>query len=480
MLRYGLDFGTTNSSISIFDGRNIKLLTLDPLAPSPEVVRSTLYFFPKTIRYSDDVKPLQLSTLGFKEGQISYEGETKTLFGVGAVNQYLTDNRNRKPGVVRRIYSGKKIKYFLGKSIGGGDMYEDVDEYHDETDFGTGTLFHALKSALKSPNYTGCTLFGQKITLEELIGTFVTDLKQKADSLTKETVTAVTCGRPVVFSPDPGKDNIIENRLKIALESSGFTDIRFEFEPVAAAKSYLYKNPNKSQNVLVFDFGGGTLDTTIVRQSAKTEVLATGGVYIGGDLLNADIFEAKLFTYLGSNATWGDKGLAFPKGIYEGLRSWFGIINLNNPDNIHFLKETARFNHSDLPALDRLLYFITMNLGFEVYESIEKAKKQLSTVEETTIDFTDGPIDIHAPITKAEFEAIIDPRIMSIKHTVLKTLLDAHLEPGQIDKVITTGGSSLIPAVTGMLSQIFGKDKLTLFDTFTGIGSGLSIEDVDD
>ncbi len=476
MLRYGLDFGTTNSSISIMDRGVVKLLSLDNLAPDPEVVRSTLYYYPKRIKYSDTVKPLQLSTLGFKEGQLSYEGETKTLFGVGAVNQYLADSRNRKPGIVRRIYSGKKIKYFLGKTIGGGDMYEDVDEYYDETDFGTGTLFHALKSALKSPNYIGCTLFGQKITLEELIGTFISDLKQRADTITKESVTSVTCGRPVVFSTDPEKDKIIQNRLEDSLKLSGFSDIRFEYEPIAVAKSYLRQNPSKSQTVLIFDFGGGTLDTTIVRQESKTDVLATGGVYIGGDLLNADVFEAKLFSYFGSNATWGDKSFAFPKGIYEGLRSWFGIINLNNPDNIHFLKETARYNHSDLPALDRLLYFITMNLGFEVYESIEKAKKQLSVSEQTSIDFTDGPVNIHIPLTKTEFETIIDPRIQSIKHTVSETLLDAHLEPGQIDKVITTGGSSLIPCVAGMLSGIFGKEKLSLFDTFTSISAGLSLE----
>lgn len=472
---YGLDFGTTNSSISVFkDGHSI-LLPIDVDAITESVLRSALYFYPKKLIISNKVTKEQLESHTFYANQISYEGDTKTLIGENAVRAYLDDNKSRHPGIKRKIYTGKMLNMILYVTPGGKQVTGDVPDYYEEIDYGTGRLFHALKTALKSEVYKGNTIFGTKYTLEELIGMLVGQIKSRADQITGTISDSVICGRPVYFSIDPIKDKASQDRLEAAIKEAGFKNVQFEFEPVAAAKYYLSTHQGGNKKILVFDFGGGTFDTTIMDSSNGFNVLATDGVYIGGDLLNSDIFYHKLGTYFGTECTFGEREIRLPGHIITALQSWYGIPNLNNPNDIGFLTSDARYKNSDISAIDRLLHLIQKNLGFEIYEAIEIAKKQLTNNPSSKIYFKDGPIDINVEITREEFENIIEHRVESVKKCVEKTLKKANLEPEQIDVIVRTGGSSLIPVFENMLNDIFGKEKVTEFDPFTSVAAGLPI-----
>ena len=475
-LSFGLDFGTTNSSLSLLrDGQPI-LLPIDESAPKKEVVRSALYFFPKEFTLSNKVTPDQLESQTFNAWQVSYEGVVKNLIGERAVNAYLNDNKTRKRGVKRKIFTGEIIKdVILYVTPSGRQVLGDIPDYYEEYDFGTGRLFHALKTALKSPYYKGSRVFGDYYSLEQLIALFVKEIRSKAQALTGEEITSITCGRPVFFSPVPEKDKAAQDRLEVALKEAGFVDVKFELEPVAAAKYYLSRFPQKGQKILVFDFGGGTFDTTVMDNHQGFNVLATDGVYIGGDLLNSDIFYTKLGPLFGTQNTWGEKSLNMPYNIITALQSWYGIPNLNTPETIGFLEGNAQHNSSDPKAIDRLLHLIHKNLGFEIYEAIESAKKELTTKDDSTITFSDGPIYINEKITRSEFEEIISPRVESVKNCVIRTLKKAEVEPDEIGVVVRTGGSSLIPIYEKMLNDLFGKERVTEFDPFTSIAAGLSL-----
>jgi hypothetical chaperone protein len=138
-----------------------------------------------------------------------------------------------------------------------------------------------------------------------------------------------------------------------------------------------------------------------------------------------------------------------------------------------FLTEKCLFQNSDPKAIKRLIYLVQNNLGFEIYETIEKAKKELTDQDESMIFFKDGPLDIQVKITKAEFEKIIKPRVDDVKDTVLNTLQKANLKPTDIDCVVRTGGSSLIPVFEEMLTDIFGEERIVEFDPFTSVAAGL-------
>lgn len=474
---YGLDFGTTNSTISILkDGRSY-LFPIDDVAPDSVVVRSALYFYPRKFVIHTNVPRENVENHMFREDQFHYEGEYRNLIGSSAVKKYLDDNKMRHPGVNRRIYTGKIIRDIpLYTTPGGTQVVGSAPEYYEEIEYGTGRLFHALKTALKSPVFKGNRVFGNYYSLEQLVGLFISQMKDKADRILGEKINSVVCGRPRFFSTSPEKDKVAEDRLRNSLLIAGFENIKFEYEPVAAARSYLSKYEKNGQKVFIFDFGGGTLDTTIMERVGDDYfVIATDGVYIGGDLLNSDIFFHKLGPIFGTRLTWGDRGISLPTNIIDGLRSWYGIPNLNNPRDMGFLTNNIKYKNSDLPALERLLHLIRKNLGFELYEAIEKAKKELTYSERSNVVYRDDPININVEITRSEFEELIQPRTDEIRKTILRTLESAKLEAEQIDVVVRTGGSSLIPVYEKMLISIFGSSRVTEYDPFTSVASGLCL-----
>jgi hypothetical chaperone protein len=482
--KFGLDFGTTNSSIAIAEAGTGKVLEVDMNAGDPRVVRSMLHFNRREFQVKGHVNKAKILNNTFEVGDYEWVGEFHPKIGQEAITTYLEENKHRTSGTKRTIFTGRIISTETMQEVKGGAGA--VREYYEEIDYGVGRLMQALKTALKSPYYKGTTVFGQFFTLEQLIGTFLKELKKKADMHMGEEITAVVCGRPVHFLNNPEKDANVQKRLEEGLKHAGFTDIQFEYEPVAAAKQFIALEENlrlkPESYVLVFDFGGGTLDTAIVKTNGMdsrlrgndSKVLAVDGVYIGGDLLNADIMRAKLWEYFGSKAIWGDYNLPVPAHIYENLQSWFSIPNLNNPEIMNqFMR--LRYKHSDVEALERLIYLIRANLGFNLYESIERAKKHLSFYDSSRIVFKDGIINIDVEITKMEFESIIKPRVDEIRETVLRTLETAQVEAAQIDVVVRTGGSSLIPIFEAMLVDIFGKEKIRQFETFTSIAGGLAL-----
>ncbi len=467
MKKYGLDFGTTNSAIAIEEGGKGKVLPIDSASLDPRIIRTMLYFLRRELVISDKIPQNRLNDLTFKKDELTWEGEQKFLIGTEAVNQYMKENRNRKPGITRKILTGKLVIP--------GDGADPVPEYYLDYDYGTGRFIQSIKTALKSTGYKGTEVFGNFLSLEELISHFVGQVKKRADKEMGTEVTEIVVGRPVHFSDDPEKDKAAQDRLEKALKLSGFENIRFVFEPIAAAEQFIATSGHKDQLVFVFDFGGGTLDTAIVRAGEQSEVLAADGVYIGGDLLNADIFEAKLWDYFGSNSYWSDQQLFMPTHIYQSLEAWYTIPSLNNPDTMETLKR-VKYKNTDPEAIDRFTHLIKANLGFDMYEAVEKDKKHLSEAQSARISFKDGPIDLDIEITRKEFERIIQPRVSEIRETVLRTLAEAGIKPENIDVVVRTGGSSLIPIFEEMLAEIFGQGKIKQFETFTSIAAGLALK----
>lgn len=467
-MKCGLDFGTTNSSISVFANGKSTVLKIDDAALDPRVIRSMIFFERRKLIIDPKIPRLRLYHQNFLPGEIWWEGEQETLFGQKAINRFIEDNKNRHPGIRRIMLTGRYV-------IPPGNPPSDpVPEHTEEVDYGTGRLLQALKSTLKTP-FKGTNIFGKFYSVEEIIGQLIGQIREKAEKATGQKIDQVTVGRPVTFSEDKQIDQKAQDRLEEALKLAGFKKVNFIFEPIAAAYQFLQSANFNGKTVLVFDFGGGTLDTAIVKMADKPKVLATGGVYIGGDLLNADILSEKLGSFFGSKLKWGDHQMELPRSIFEKLSSWYSIPSLNNPEVMNIF-EMARYKNSDPKALERLVYLIKTNCGFEVYEVIEKAKKELSQNDFSYITYADGPINLNTKISKAEFEKIIKPRVETVKKVVLKTLTDANLNPEEIDLVVRTGGSSLIPVFVEMLNGIFGKEKITQFETFTSIAAGLALD----
>lgn len=443
---YGLDFGTSNSSIAIARGGSIDVLPVDPAAGNPAVLSSVLY--------------------------VDHTG--KACIGSEAIRQFVDENRGREI-IRRRVASGKTIETVFGTENVQFDV--DVDM--------PGRLFQAIKHALPNRLFEGTDVFGRFWTVEELVAEVLRQLKSRADTLLGRQISSVVMGRPVHFSTDPKEDALAQKRLKQAAQMAGFKHIRFLFEPVGAALAY-ENGLTKEEIAFVFDFGGGTLDFTVIRlgpghisQPERIgDILSVGGLVIGGNTFDEEIMEKQLMKYFGARytgATMTGVEIHLPYWILAHLRSWYTIPLLNERETLRFLNELRAAATRGGGEIAALLTLATKNYAWDLFEEIEKAKIGLSEARQATLSFHKDNIDIDELLTRLRFEAIIAGHLDAIGAGIDETLRAAGLKPEDVDVVLPTGGSSLIPAVQRVLDETFGAQKVRHQDVYTSVVKGLAL-----
>jgi hypothetical chaperone protein len=281
-------------------------------------------------------------------------------------------------------------------------------------------------------------------------------------------------GRPVNFGADASFNELAVGRLRTAAELAGFDDVTFELEPIAAALSY-ERALDHSQHILVFDFGGGTLDLTVMRVGGKErEVLATGGINVAGDIFDREIIRYRLLDNFGRGTTIGERGLPFPAHLSESLTHWQEIPALSTPETLRLLDEAQRTG--DHPSRVRALESLVVNnYGFAMFDAVEQAKRELSESYSAIVRLQAEDIDLWQLLTRAQFEAIIAAHRREIAVRVQDTVRRSGLRPDEIDAVVRTGGSSQIPCFIASLAEQFGAEKLRLENTFSGVTAGLAI-----
>jgi len=365
------------------------------------------------------------------------------------------------------------MKYYVGK--------EAQDKYIEEEM--TGRLLKSVKTLLRQDKFLSTWIFGKRMTPDQLVTCIIRHLKEKAEAFAGAEITDVILGRPAVFSEDPKQETLAVNRLTLAARNAGFRNIKLQLEPIAAALSY-EQRLDHSENVLVADLGGGTSDFTIMnlspdkirKEDRKDDIIAHGGVYIGGDLFDSEIMWYKVTPHLGRGVKYQsyDKEIEIPSILYRELKNWERTFMLKESklrrsmDNYYHLS-------GNNPKIDNVRVLIDNNYVFSLFKGIEQSKINLSTGEDTTIDFEKETIHIHEPFTPGEFATIIERHTTEIERYILKILDTAQYNAADIDSVFITGGSSLVIPVREILYRIFGKDKIRTGNTFNSVAYGLSL-----
>jgi hypothetical chaperone protein len=439
-LHVGLDFGTSNSGIAYFDGSQMHLLPLDPQNVVPEVVKSILYI----------------------------TRDYQAFVGQAAIELYYRQNVNRQRRYVKK-WAGE-IEFQGAELFFVRDSYVDVDELKP------GRLLQYLKTSLRKGKsdaaYQGTQVFERYYSLTNLLQTFLSELKTRGEALLGTPITGVTLGRPVYFSDDPDLDRQAEDTLRQAAFAAGFDEVHFELEPVAAARYYAQSLDNP-RNVLVFDFGGGTLDIAILRLGVNQEpiVYASGGIGIAGSDFDQAIIRQRLLPYFGQGRVNSRPEL---KELVAAVPEWSLLPELSTPRNRHILEKAISAGTAPV-QLKALLTLIYQNLAFSFYNRVETAKISLSSSGAAVIAFEEPGIDVWELYTRTQFEADIADYRQKIEETLLMTIASSGFEPDQIDAVVKTGGSSSIPRFTRMLEEIFGVEKVVQTNTFSSVAAGLAI-----
>lgn len=349
---------------------------------------------------------------------------------------------------------------------------------------GDGRLMQSFKTHLTTESLGRTQIAHHAIGLDDMIALFLQRLRERAEKELGVPIGAATIGRPVRFAGGrtPADDTLAADRLLAAARVAGFHDARLELEPVGAAYHY-ERTLTRPELALVADFGAGTTDFCLMRmgptgrgQARARDIVGTGGVGAAGDDLDAALLEHLVCPALGKGDTYVEMGVErpIPGSYYYRLARWHHLPFLSGTRvraELERLRRGAR--HPDRIAA--LMHIIETNGAFHLHKAVERTKVELSSRPQARFDFSDGDIEIHAAVSRREFEGWIAPVTASIAACLDDTLARAGVRADQVDCVFMTGGTAFVPVVRALFEARFGAAKLRSGDELMSIASGLAL-----
>ncbi|CAJ0879819.1 hypothetical protein AMST5_03097 [freshwater sediment metagenome] len=351
-----------------------------------------------------------------------------------------------------------------------------------------GRLMRSLKSVLGTALMDETTRIKTKTyTFKDIIGLIVLRLKRAADDAAGREMTQVVLGRPVHFvDDDPAADRRAQNALEEIARAQGFTDIAFQYEPIAAALAY-EQNVGREEYALIADIGGGTSDFSVVRvspegrarQDRAGDVLANKGVHIGGTDIDRLFSLKSVMPLLGLGGEmrlpFSDKAITVPNGFFVDLATWHRINLLYTPKVSCDLAELERYALAP-ESIARLAEVIESRRGHSVALAVEAAKIALSAAGRATIDLSEVKRGLSVETTDATLHGAIVDQLGALSRTLRETLGASGLSGDRIDAVFLTGGSTAIPAVRAAVTSLTPQATIVEGDMFGAVGLGLGLD----
>lgn len=411
---FGVDFGTTNSALSIYRDGKVEIVDIDEFGDNPALLRSVLYF-----------------------------NEDNEIFaGQEAINHYVND------GATGRFM--QSIKNFLpNRSFEGTEVFGKMYCIEDLV----AIMLRKIKA--KGEARVGCTVdsvvLGRPVLFSE-------DPEKDALAQSRLEKAARKAGfKQVFFQFEP---------VAAALS--------FEESLPAGEEKVVFIGDfgGGTSDFTVIRVQGGAF----ARSNRRSDVLSLGGVYTAGDKFDSQIMWEKLAKYFGRGVRYKGMGkeelFDIPHSIIYTLCQWHRIPLLRARkirEQIRLIKNAA----TDRGPLENLEHLISDNYGFSLFRSIEKAKCELSQLDLTEVSFKARELTITEKITREEFETINATNMATIAACIDDVIGRSGVPCSRIDTVFLTGGTSRIPAITALFEERFGAEKLESSNAFTSVVHGL-------
>jgi hypothetical chaperone protein len=351
-----------------------------------------------------------------------------------------------------------------------------------------GRLMRSMKSILGSSliDQTTDVGGGRGAKYLDIVAGYLKHLKTRAEAQLRAPITQAVLGRPVFFvDDDPARDAQAQAALLSAATQVGFDDIRFQYEPIAAAFDH-ERSVSREQLVLVADIGGGTSDFSIVRvgpQRAarldrKDDILANHGVHIAGTDFDRRIELAAVLPAFGYGALGpsigGGPPREVPSAVYFDLATWHLINTVYSPQRVAELRSMRGF-YDDPLHHQRLMTVLNERLGHELAARAEAAKIAVAEGGDTHIDLGHVEGGLRMPLSERGAAQALDGDIRAIVDAARETARQAGLTPPQIDALYFTGGSTGLRLLAERIAAVFPSSKVIRGDRFASVATGLGL-----
>ena len=371
---------------------------------------------------------------------------------------------------------GKSV--FFGRAA--QDCYTNEDSY--------GRFMRSMKRILGTSlmKSSGTQIGNRLVRFDKIIEFFVKHLKEKIDMAAGTKIDNAVMGRPVHFRDnDPMGDLAAEQELRQIALNSGFKNVEFQFEPIAAA--FAHERLIRSEKLaIVIDIGGGTSDFTIIRLSPDrivhldrtSDVLSNTGVRVGGNDFDKHLSLKSFMPLLGHESelnTNNNQIIPMPGGPFLDLSTWNKVGDLYTHKFINNIKEWLYTSRSP-EKLKRFQEVIVNRLGHRNLEYVENTKIRLSDTDqiEQVLDFISDRPTVFA--SRSDFESAIQLDIEKIQKSIQECLTQSGVKRTDINLVILTGGSTEIPHINNVMKSYFPDAELSASDKMSSVGLGLAYD----
>jgi hypothetical chaperone protein len=323
-------------------------------------------------------------------------------------------------------------------------------------------MLSGVKHELAKLGFAGTNSWAVDFPVSSLVGVVIRRLKEEADAAVGYSARRVVIGHPVVFAGTDLNDRAASEaeafrRLEQAALEAGFTEVAFLAEPTAAV---IGDARNRGVEMAV-DFGGGTFDAAVMDSRAEAQRIAgMAGVAVGGEVLDGVLFESIVGPELGLDR--------LPSWLFNELRTASSVRLLMADPGIPAI--LGRIGGREAELVHALLY---EGHAYDFYKAIESAKIALSDSERTELEYS--ALDLHVTVRRKSFESMIKPELDMVAKTITDALEHAEVGADEVDRVLMTGGSAYIPAFRADLADRFGHERLEQRDAFTAVVHGLGV-----
>ena len=415
---FGLDFGTSNSALSVNIDGEVSMLDIDKFNTTGNTLKSVIYFDPEEKKF--------------------YEGQQ-------AVDQYIENDARG-----RYIQS---IKAFLS----------DPNFKHTEIGKKTYKLDQLVAIILRNIKERGQEQIGQELSSVVLGRPVVFSEDPDREKLAVE--------RLMSAAKIAGFDEIYFQYEPIAAALAFESTLALNEERIVFVGDF----GGGTSDFTIIKTQGGKYKQKVDR---KNDILGLGGVYIGGDTFDSQLMWEKVAYHFGKNvrvkALMGNFDLPVSSTVMEKLRKWHLIPQLKLPKTRQLIRD-IRYQADNPELIKNLEALVDENYGYMLFQSIERSKIKLSETISSTINFNELSVNIEERVSRSEFETFIASDMQKIEACIEEVTKQSKMRCADIDVVFLTGGSSYIPIIKRIFSDKFGAEKINQANAFTSVAYGLGI-----